>query len=67
MHQTYQRAIFAAGSLLTGLAVLQCRVTMMALDVEVVFAGFWVLGPDEVGMVLLRCWGEGGELGIEGE
>lgn len=53
MHQTYQRAIFAAGSLLTGPAVLQCRVTMTALDVEVVFAGFWVLGPDEAGMVLL--------------
>ena len=67
MRQTYQRAIFAAGSPLTGPAVLQCRVTMTALDVEIVFAAFWVLGSDEAGMVLLRYWEEGGELGIEGE
>ena len=68
MRQTYQPPILAAGSPLTGPAVLLLRPTLTASDVEVVVVGSWVLGLDEVGTILLRYWRvQGGGLGIEGD
>ena len=63
---TYQPPILAAGSPLTG----SCRLTTQTYVDGVGWrgSGWTLLGLDEVGMMLLRCWGVWcGELGIDGE